>query len=136
MARTRVRFSLSEPEVGKLFRVGGQVHVRVGRFADRVLVRAAAEAPEGKTGLLKRSFRKIAHVTPRGVRFVLSNEADYAWAVHEGTRAHVIRPRANGGVLAFEVSGRTVFARYVQHPGTKGNPFFRRALAAETVRGV
>ena len=135
MARTRVRFALNQAEVGKLFQVGGQVHVRVDRFANRVLARATSEAPEGKTGVLRRSFRKVAVATPRGVRYHIVNEADYAWAVHEGTPPHTIRPR-HGRVLAFEVQGRKVFAREVKHPGAKANPFLRRALAAELGRGV
>lgn len=47
--------------------------------------------------------------------------------VNDGTRPHVIRPRAKQ-VLRFQVGGRTVFAKVVNHPGTKPNPFLDRAL--------
>lgn len=51
---------------------------------------------------------------------------DYAAAVHEGSRPHIIRAR-NGGFLHFRAGGREVFVRSVQHPGTKARPFLRNA---------
>jgi hypothetical protein len=135
MALPRVGFRLNQAAVGQLFRVGGQVYVRTGRFADRVLARAVHHAPRGATGHLRRSFRKVAVASARGVAFHVTNEADYAWAVHEGTPPHTIRPRA-GRVLAFKVEGEKVFAREVHHPGAKGVPFLRRALAEELPRGI
>lgn len=48
---------------------------------------------------------------------------------HDGTRPHPIRPRQPGGVLVFTSHGRTVFARGVQHPGTKATKFLLRAGA-------
>jgi hypothetical protein len=52
---------------------------------------------------------------------------DYAVFVEYGTRAHVIRPRKPGGVLAFQTAEGTVFTREVHHPGTRANPFAARA---------
>lgn len=43
----------------------------------------------------------------------------------EGTRAHVIRPR-NKKVLRFKYRGRIVFAREVNHPGTRATHWFSR----------
>jgi hypothetical protein len=134
VARAFPRFALNRAEEGRLFTRGGPVYIGVNRFANRVLVRAQAHAPE-RTGALKRSLRKIAVFTPRGMTFQVGSDLDYAEAVHEGTRRHVIRPR-NGKVMAFDVGGRTVFARQVVHPGSKGDPFLRRALAEEVARGV
>lgn len=45
-----------------------------------------------------------------------------------GTKRHMIYPKRKGGVLKFEIGGRTVFARYVDHPGTKPNNFLLKAL--------
>lgn len=45
-----------------------------------------------------------------------------------GSLPHVIRPKKADGVLRFVVGGETVFARKVNHPGTKRDPFFNRAL--------
>jgi len=49
--------------------------------------------------------------------------ADYASYVDEGTPPHQIRPR-NARVLRFRVGGKTVFARVVNHPGTKPTKWF------------
>jgi hypothetical protein len=135
MARSTVRFTLRRDEVGKLFKAGGQVYIAAGKFADRVLVGAVAEAPE-RTGKLKRSLRKMATVAPMGVFFRVGSDLDYAEYVHEGTRAHRILPRGGNRYMVFEVNGRKVFAKEIDHPGTEGDPFLRRALAAEQARGL
>ena len=46
--------------------------------------------------------------------------------VEYGTRPHVIYP-VNASCLAFFAGGRMVFAAYVNHPGTKPQPFVRYA---------
>jgi hypothetical protein len=43
-----------------------------------------------------------------------------------GTKAHVISPK-KGKMLRFAVAGNMVFARKVQHPGTRPRPFMRDA---------
>lgn len=48
--------------------------------------------------------------------------------VHNGTPRHIIRPRRRGGFLRFQVGGRVVYARVVNHPGYRGDPFMTRAL--------
>jgi hypothetical protein len=56
---------------------------------------------------------------------------DYAAAVNDGTRPHIIRPR-NAQALRFRIGGRVVYARVVHHPGTRANPFLDRALREVT----
>lgn len=51
----------------------------------------------------------------------------YAKFVRDGTRPHVIRARP-GGYLRFYSRGRTIFAKQVNHPGTKPNFFMERAV--------
>lgn len=63
----------------------------------------------------------------------VANRARYAEAVHDGTPAHIIRPRRKR-VLRFVVDGRVVFARQVRHPGTTGRPWL--ATAARQVAGA
>ena len=47
-----------------------------------------------------------------------------------GTAPHVITPKAPGGVLVFTGrDGSTVYAAYVNHPGTRPRPFLRPAMA-------
>ena len=52
----------------------------------------------------------------------------YGGFVRRGTRPHEIRPKKIGGVLAFMGPNGMVFARKVNHPGTKANPYHKRAL--------
>jgi hypothetical protein len=79
-----------------------------------------AEMPE-RTGKLKASVTN--RYDAQGGEILIG--ADYALFVHEPTKPHVIR---GNPVLAFAHGGTTVFARYVNHPGTKGNPFIDRGL--------
>lgn len=67
--------------------------------------------------------------TGSGLGLYVRAKAPYAIYVHEGTRGHAIEPRTRT-VLRFTVGGDVVFARRVQHPGTKANPFLRKALPA------
>lgn len=55
-------------------------------------------------------------------------DVDYAGYVNDGTAPHIIRPKRPGGVLRFRMGSRLVYARYVNHPGTRANPFLDRAL--------
>lgn len=79
-----------------------------------------AEMPE-KTGKLKASVTH-RHDANGGE---ITIGANYALFVHEPTKPHKIMGRP---ILAFAHGGTTVFARYVNHPGTKGNPFIDRGL--------
>jgi len=62
------------------------------------------------------------------------NAAPYAVAVHEGTRPHPITPK-NARVLAFpsRSTGAMVFTTYVNHPGTRAQPFLFDALRSAIV---
>lgn len=85
-----------------------------------------------KTGNLGRSIH-IGAVTP--TRAETSASADYAGYVEQGTRPHVIRPKnrkalrwaASSGDARLSGSprsgGRVRFAKRVQHPGTRAQPF-------------
>lgn len=48
--------------------------------------------------------------------------------VHNGSPRHKIRPRRRDGYLRFVIEGRVVYAREVNHPGYRGNPFLTDAL--------
>lgn len=57
----------------------------------------------------------------------VENKTTYAMMVHEGTSPHVIVPR-NKKILAWiPRGGSTVFARRVNHPGTKAQPWLARS---------
>lgn len=64
------------------------------------------------------------------VGYDVVSKAAHSVFVVKGTRPHVIRPKSNSGVLRFMVGNTVVFARSVNHPGTKANDFLDRALVA------
>lgn len=92
------------------------------------------EAPR-RTGNLGRTIR-LGRVTPSEAETMAG--ASYALFVHEGTRAHDIRPRkakalrfpadSGSATLSGRVrrGGKVRFAKRVRHPGTKANPFMLR----------
>lgn len=69
---------------------------------------------------------QVGPVTGKSVKVLSTNI--HTILVHNGSRRHPIRPRRAGGWLRFEVGGRVVYARAVNHPGYKGDPFLTRAL--------
>jgi hypothetical protein len=88
------------------------------------LVEAGAGA-HAKTGALERSIFKV-RVTGGWEIGHDSQVAPYARFVHDGTRPHIIRPRARR-VLRWPVPGGFAFAKAVDHPGYKGDAWLRRA---------
>jgi hypothetical protein len=84
-------------------------------------------------------------VSPKEAQTIAT--ASYALYVHEGTKAHDIRPKnrkalrfpADGGssTLGGRVrsGGKVRFAKRVRHPGTKANPFMLRG-AKKAVEGL
>jgi hypothetical protein len=84
-----------------------------------------------KTGNLGRSIR-LGSVSPTRAETVAA--AHYAAYVERGTRAHVIRPKskkvlrwaADGSARlsgAVRTGGKVRFAKRVNHPGTRAQPF-------------
>jgi hypothetical protein len=80
-----------------------------------------------KTGALKRSLghgpKKIAGGWEIGHD---KQVAPYAAFVHWGTRPHVIKPK-NKKALRWAAGGAFAFAKKVNHPGYKGDPWLTRA---------
>lgn len=85
---------------------------------------AKREAPV-KTGNLRRTI--TSHVEQGGKRGVVGTNAPHARPVHEGSKAHIIRPRF-AQALMWPGAGHPV--RVVKHPGNKANRFFERAIAS------
>lgn len=63
---------------------------------------------------------------PRALRNT-ADPADYGPVVERGSGPRTIEPR-NAKALRFVVGGETVFARRVNHPGTRAKPFLVPAL--------
>jgi hypothetical protein len=102
-------------------------------------------------GHLRNSLTEAVHTEGDRVIGTVGSALDYAVWVHEGTAAHIIRPKTParwvikngkrvkvGGVLAWggktAGSAPTHFAGSVHHPGTKGRPFLRRAMEERLAR--
>lgn len=128
MARVDTEIRLDDGALEALARARGQG--LTNSVADRTANLARALAPVGRTGDLKRSIRHRVRRTINGYTAEVYSTAPYAIYVHEGTRPHRIEPKPPRKALRFEVGGGpvVVFARGVNHPGTKAQPFLRDAL--------
>ena len=102
----------------------------IGRFMQergRVVQLAAIRDCPKRTGKLSESIRMRWEPTLGGQRVIVGAYQPYAIYVHEGTKAHVIKPK-NASVLHFMINGQDVFAASVNHPGTKANRFLAKNL--------
>jgi hypothetical protein len=99
----------------------------ITKITRRVLNRAKVLAPVD-TGRLRSSGRMDIKITAVGPTGSVTFPVSYARYVHEGTRAHVIRAKTKK-VLRFKGrGGGWVFAKKVNHPGTKKREFVEQAL--------
>lgn len=98
------------------------------REAGRQVVNRAKVLAPVDTGRLRASIRADPPriFSLRG-SLTVGSDVEYAAMVNDGTRPHTIRPR-RAQALRFTVGGRVVYARVVQHPGTRARPFLDRAL--------
>lgn len=113
------------PELRRRLKAIRQAFKPIGRdWADDTARRAKLYAPS-RTGKLQRSIRrKNASMRKASVAAIY-----YGHMVAEGAKQHVIKPRHMKAVK-FDVGGRTVFSKRVQHPGIRRkNPYARRAAS-------
>lgn len=102
----------------------------VGRYLRRrgALIVTAAKTQVGvNTGALRSSIHMQHRRDARGQFIRVGSPLNYAWAHHQGTRPHLIRPD-RASVLKFTKGGKVFYAHSVRHPGTDANPFLRRNL--------
>lgn len=121
--------SLSIDEGALQTQVMGRLDLFAKGFVSTVSATAKTLAPV-RTGRLKASIHPdaVRRTGPWRIDSSVSADAPYAAPVHQGARPHVIRPR-NARVLRFEVEGgRVVFARRVNHPGQRAQPFLSNAV--------
>lgn len=108
-------------------RVGGDAALRlVTDVTRRTLNQATIETPVD-TGRLRAANQ--SHVLRSGtvVTGEVFNTTEYAKAVHDGTRAHTVRP-VRKKALRFTVGGEVVFSRWARIPARKGRPWLLIAL--------
>lgn len=124
MARVTARIEINE---AALERESGVILRRFHRsLTRRIANQARADVPV-RTGNLGRGIREMPQTySPFHVGGGVEDSVDYAAAVHQGSRPHVIRAR-NVQYLHFWWHGREVFRRSVFHPGVRARPFLRNA---------
>lgn len=88
------------------------------------LSRLEARGPYS-TGHLASTIHRVMWVQGSTVRGEVRAGAWYAHLVHDGAKAHIIRPRVQGRKLRFywRKVGHTVTLDYVSHPGFQGKHF-------------
>lgn len=120
--------SLSIDETALQTHVMGRLELFAKGFVSTVSTTAKTLAPV-RTGRLKASIHPdpVRRSGPWRIDTGVSADAPYAAPVHEGARPHVIRPR-NARFLRFEIEGRVVFTRRVNHPGQRAQPFLTNAV--------
>ena len=119
-----------EKVMAVLGRLRGLHIVLIEELQDRIYEAARRNVPV-RTGVLRSSIEKggvgdFLYVSMGNPR------AYYAPYVEYGTRPHMIYPR-RAQALRFEVRGKTVFAKYVRHPGTEAK-WIMRDSAEETLK--
>jgi hypothetical protein len=86
-------------------------------------VQLAAKAQTGvRTGMLKRDITKN-WVNGNDLVIAVGSDRYYAKWHHDGTRPHVIRAKNAKALRFVNKRGNVVFARSVNHPGTKPNRY-------------
>lgn len=127
----RARLDLFHPEIRRLLNGPvGPVVTFVRSVARKVRTRAVLTCPVD-SGRLRSAHREEVGIRHGNVYGFVTNDVEYAEFVHDGTRAHTIRPRRAGGVLRFPVGGDVVFTTVVHHPGTRAQPWLREAMEHE-----
>jgi phage gpG-like protein len=101
-----------------------QAHVMQDKLSGQVL--------KVRSGTLRDSIALTVMDDGDGIVASLGTEVKYAAIQEYGgkTAPHVIAPR-DASVLAFRIGGKTIFAKRVQHPGSRmlERSFLRSALA-------
>lgn len=124
----KARLDLNNSEIRRLLTGPvGPVLRFVRSVARRVRTRAVLKSPVD-TGRLRSAHREEVGVRFGRVYGFVTNDVEYAESVHNGTPPHRIVPRRSDGVLRFETGGQVVFTTYVNHPGTRAQPWLREAM--------
>jgi hypothetical protein len=124
VARVTARIEINEAALER--ETGEDLRAFHRSLTRRIANQARADVPV-RTGNLGRTIGELPQVyTPFRVTGGVEATADYAAAVHEGSRPHIIRAR-RADALHFWWQGREVFRKSVFHPGTRARPFLRNA---------
>ena len=115
--------ALQKAPEATIFQIGGAIQKSLVTISSQ----AKREAPVNKGfggGTLRQKISMPIMLTK--LRGKVESTAPYSIFVHEGTRKHIIRPRIKKGLANVRMG--KYFGKIVKHPGTKANPFFKRAF--------
>lgn len=113
---------------------GGPVFREVVERSERVRQRAKQLVGKRTHNLENSIVKRVVRGGISGFEVLVGVETShvpYALIHHEGSRPHVILPRKGRYLVFTGRSGQTVFARRVNHPGTRPNPYLVRAAEQE-----
>ena len=96
---------------------------QVARFVSAVHGHIVSETPVD-TGRLRSS---IVMEQDDDDNWIIGTSVPYAEQIEIGMAPTVIRPK-NAKALKFQIGGKTVFAKKVNHPGFKGSHMFLKGL--------
>lgn len=123
-ARATARIQINEAELER--QTGHDLRAFHRSLTRRIANQARAAVPV-RTGNLGRTIGEEPQTyRPFHVSGGVEATADYAAAVHEGSRPHLIRAR-RAEFLHFFWHGREMFRKSVWHPGTRARPFLRNS---------
>lgn len=118
-----------QPGFDQVFRSrDGVVGHDLSNRATRVQIAGKAQAGV-KSGRLRSDITKNwVRGTRDRMTIRVGSSVAHSYMHHEGTRPHVIRPKNARALRWVAQDGSIVFARSVQHPGTRPNRFLTDSL--------
>lgn len=126
-----VAIQMDSAAIAGLTRRAGPVDVYTRGKASLALTKARQYSPV-RTGRNRASLRLEQSREDTGrykTGYSVSANMPYSGYISKGTKPHPITP-VNAKLLRFQVGSTVVYARRVQHPGTKPNRYLERALYA------
>ena len=127
MIRAKGTFAVDKAGLQRQLTGPQSAMVRTLRDTTRQTVNAAKLRSPVDTGGLRNAHR-AEDIRIQGMKATtaLVADKDYAAAVHDGSKPHIIRAK-NKKALAFKRGGKTVFATQVRHPGAPARPWLYNA---------
>lgn len=98
----------------------------MGEESDRLETILQNNAPK-RTGQYAAGIHTTLTGTDENLKITITDPQPLGSYIRFGTRPHPIYP-VRAKMLRFTVGGRVVFARKVNHPGTKANPFMIHSI--------
>lgn len=127
----RMVFRIDEAELARQLTGPQSILLRVvARMSRRIQSNASQRAPVDTGNMRRMIAEDPITVSGNHVYGGVTSRAKYSRFVHNGTEAHIIRPR-HKKALRFTMEGRPVIVRQVRHPGTRARPFLLNAAIEE-----